>query len=155
MKRILGLTLLLLFSCFAVAGPAEDEAAATQLMNEYRDSFASLDAHRTSMHFNEPFMVVTAASTSSFATRLDVEEWFKPPLSQLKDRGYGRSEWAPLRVKALGSGVVIASGRAIRYKADGSELETVGATYLLRSTKDGWRIAVITLHPASMALALQ
>ena len=155
MKRLFGLTLLLLISSFAVAGPAEDEAAATQLMNEYRDSYISLDAHRIATHFNEPCMFVTAASTNAFATRAEVQAWLTPALLRLRERGYGRSEWAPLRVKALGSGVVIASARAIRYKPDGSELETLGATYLLRSTNDGWRIAVVTLHPASMALPLQ
>ena len=155
MKRTIGLTVLLLLTSLAVARPAEDEAAATQLMNEYRDSFISLDAQRTSMHFNEPFMVVTAASTSVFATHAEFEASLKPEFSRLKSLGFARSEYAPLRIKALADGVVIASARTTRYKTDGSELETIGATYLLRSTKEGWRIAVVTPHPASRALPLQ
>ena len=86
MKRTIGLTVLLRLTSLAVARPAEDEAAATQLINEYRDSFISLDAQRTSMHFNEPFMVVTAASTSVFATHADFEASLKPEFSRLKPR---------------------------------------------------------------------
>ena len=155
MKYMFGLALLLLLSCPAVAGPAEDETAATTLMNEYLESVATLDPHRASAHFNEPFMFVTATNTNAFATRAEVEAWLKPGYSQLKDRGYARSYWAPLRVKALASGVVIASTRFVRYKTDGSELETLGATYLLRNTNDGWRIVVLTPHPASAALSLE
>jgi ketosteroid isomerase-like protein len=155
MKHMLALVLLLLVSASAVAGAPEDEAAATRLMTEYLNAFVSLDADRASTYFNEPFMFVTAANTSAFATRAEVAAWLKPGLSQLKERGYARSEWAPLRVKALGDGVVIASARAIRYKTDGTELETIGATYLVRRATDGWRIAVLTAHPASMALPLQ
>lgn len=155
MKHLFSFTLLLILSSSAVAGPTEDEAAATKLMNEYLESIATLDAHRVSAHFNEPFMLVTAANTNALATRADVEAWLKPAYSQLKDRGYARSDWAPLRVKALSNGVVIASARFVRYKNDGSELETLGATYLLRNTNDGWRIVVLTPHPASTALSLQ
>ena len=155
MKHMFSLALLLLLNCPASAGPAEDEGAATKLMNEYLEYVATLDPHRASAHFNEPFMLVTTTNTNALATRADVETWLKPGYSQLKARGYARSDWALLKVKALASGVVIASTRFVRYKTDGSELETLGATYPLRNTNDGWRSVVLTPHPASAALSLQ
>lgn len=155
MKYLFGLVLALFLSCPAGAGPVEDEAEASSFMNEYLDSVATLDTHRVSLHFNEPFMFVTAANTGVFAAHADVEAWLRPQYSQLKSKDYGRSEWAPLRVKALGSGVVIASARFVRYKIDGSALEDGGSTYLLRKTSGGWRIAAQTPHSPSAALPLQ
>jgi hypothetical protein len=40
----------------------------------------------------------------------------------------------------------LAVGAAIRYKADGQELERVGVTYLLHKGNDGWKFAVMVLH---------
>jgi ketosteroid isomerase-like protein len=152
MKFILGLVFLLLLSPFAIAGAEEDEAAVTQVMNEYLAAYVSLDAHRTSTHFTEPLMLLSGDSTTVLATRSEVETLFGRIFARLRSLNYGHSEWAPLRVRALGGGVAIASARAIRYKIDGSELEKVGATYLLRNTREGWRISVLTSHPASTAL---
>jgi hypothetical protein len=35
----------------------------------------------------------------------------------------------------------------VRHKTDGSELETIGATYVLRKTEGEWKIAVVMGHP--------
>jgi hypothetical protein len=51
------------------------------------------------------------------------------------------------QVKLLGPTTAIVSGAAIRYKDNGSELERMGATYLLRLTKTGWKIVVLTAYP--------
>ena len=155
MKCVFGLVVSLLFSMQLSAAPADEEAEAASLMNEYRDSVATLDASRVSRYFNEPFVFVTAAKTTAFSVHSDVEAWLRPQYLQLQSRGYARSEWAPMRVKALGSGVVLASARFVRYKVDGSELDVAGSTYMLRKTSDGWRIAVQTPHSASAALPLQ
>ena len=156
MNRTLGMLLLwsgLSGSC--VAGPLEDEAGALAFMNDYVASFKHLDVRLTARHFHEPLTVVTGQGVTTFSTQAEVAAWYQPMFATLAARKYGASEWAPLRLKALSDGVVIASARAIRYRVDGSELETVGATYLLRNTPEGWRIAVISPHPASSALALQ
>jgi len=44
---------------------------------------------------------------------------------------------------------------AIRHKIDGQELERVAATYVLRRTNDGWKIAVLTVHDPSNVLRLE
>jgi ketosteroid isomerase-like protein len=41
----------------------------------------------------------------------------------------------------------LASTVSVRHKTDGSELETIGATYVLRKTEGEWKIAVIIRHP--------
>lgn len=156
MNRIFGMLLLwagVIGSCSA--GTVEDEAGALAFMNDYVASFKHLDVRRTAKHFNEPLAVVAGSGVTVLSTQADVATWYQPLFAELANRNYGGSEWAQLRLKALSDGVVIASARAIRRRVDGSELETVGATYLLRNTSQGWRIAVISPHPASMALALE
>jgi hypothetical protein len=54
-----------------------------------------------------------------------------------------------LHVKLLGKTAALASGVFIRYKTDGSELATLGGTYLLRKNDNDWKVAVVTVHPAS------
>jgi len=154
MKPALVLALAWAVAGHAAAGPADDEADARKMLDEYVVSYASLDAHRVAAYFDEPYMNVTADGARVMATHADVEATMKAFFPQLKARGYGHSEIASLRAKALDDGLVLASARIIRRKTDGSELATLGATYLLRRTADGWRIAVITNHRASTAPAI-
>jgi len=73
----------------------------------------------------------------------------------LKERNFARSEWARLKTKSLGTGVVIASALAIRYKQDGQELQRFGVTYLLRKTDDGWKLVSYASHDPASVLALE
>jgi ketosteroid isomerase-like protein len=41
----------------------------------------------------------------------------------------------------------LASAVFVRHKTDGSELETIGVTYVLRKTEGEWKIAVNMRHP--------
>jgi ketosteroid isomerase-like protein len=50
-------------------------------------------------------------------------------------------------VKLLDQTTALASAVFVRHKTDGSELETIGATYVLRKTEGEWKIAVVTRHP--------
>jgi SAM domain (Sterile alpha motif) len=51
--------------------------------------------------------------------------------------------------KLLGKTVALATGVFTRYKTDGSELATLGGTYLLRKNDSDWKVAVVTVHPTS------
>ena len=50
-------------------------------------------------------------------------------------------------MKLLDQTTVLASGVFVRHKMDGSELETIGVTYVVRKTEGEWKIAVLTRHP--------
>ena len=72
----------------------------------------------------------------------------------LKAQGYGRSELADLRLKQVSAGLFVASGIAVRYKADGQELGRMGVTYVLRKTNEGWKLAALVGHDPGTALRL-
>jgi hypothetical protein len=50
-------------------------------------------------------------------------------------------------VKLLDQTIALASGVFVRHKTDGSELETIGATYVLRKAEGEWKIAVVWRNP--------
>jgi hypothetical protein len=51
-----------------------------------------------------------------------------------------------LHVKQLSAAASLASGVAVRYRADGQELERVGVSYVLHKADDRWTIAVTVVH---------
>ena len=66
-----------------------------------------------------------------------------PTMEDLRARDYRRSELSLQQVSSLSSTTALARGVAVRYKADGHELERAGITYLLHKAETGWKIAVI------------
>jgi len=140
----------------AIAGPTEDEADILALMTEYREAFAAMDAPRAAALFSEPYMILVPApgTVISLANRAEVEAAQRQQMTRLKDRGYARADWKTMRVKSFGNGIAIASTVWQRYKADGSALETIGATFLLRKEPSGWKISVLTPHAPESALTL-
>ena len=50
-------------------------------------------------------------------------------------------------MKLLDQTTALASAVVVRHKTEGSELETIGATYVLRKTEGEWKISVIMRHP--------
>ena len=155
MKRRISLALLILVTS-AMAAPAEDEAEIVALMAEYRDAFVAMDAQRVAAVFSEPYMFLPPApgTISSLANRVEVEASVRQQMARLKERGYARGELKTVRVKSFGNSTAIASTVWQRYKADGSALETIGATFLLRKEPSGWKIAVLTPHPPESVLTL-
>ena len=86
-------------------------------------------------------------------TRSEIEARYGAYLRGLRERGYSHSTWSELHVKLLDQ-IALASGVFVRHKTDGSELETIGATYVLRKTEGEWKIAVVIRHlPANVIRA--
>ena len=76
----------------------------------------------------------------------EIEGFYGGILRDLRERGYSHSIVSELHVKLLDQ-IALASGVFVRHKTDGSELETIGATYVLRKAEGEWKIAVVMGHP--------
>jgi ketosteroid isomerase-like protein len=134
----------------AQSGEQESEKAAVErTLRSYGDAFRRGDLSSISQHCNVPFVVIAPQSVRALATTAEVETFYGGLLRDLKEHGYSHSKWVELHVKLLGKTVALASGIFTRYKTDGSEMATLGATYLLRKNDGDWKIAVLTPHPAS------
>jgi len=132
--------------------PADEEAAAAQVLADYYRAFSSLDAQAVRPYFHEPSQLVSPAGVVATPTRAALATAFQPMMDALRTRGFAKSELIDLHLKRLSATTVIAGGVAVRTKTDGQELERAGVVYLLQNTNGEWQIATIVIHEAKEAL---
>ena len=128
------------------ASVTDDEATVTHFLTDYYRDFSRLDIQAILSNFSEPCLVmgphgVFAAPAGSALTSV-----FTPLIESLRGRGYGRSELSIRQLKSLSQATALVTGVAVRFKADGQELERVGVTYLLQKAHAHWKIAVLVTH---------
>jgi hypothetical protein len=85
-------------------------------------------------------------------TMSEIEAFYGGVLRDLRERGYSHSTRSELHVKPLDQTTALASTVFVRHKMDDSELESIGATYVLRKTEGEWKIAVIIRHPPTSVI---
>lgn len=126
----------------------------TQTLNDYASAFSTFDVQSTVRYYHEPIVFITEKGMVVKATRAEAESRLTPLWESLKARGYARSEYAELHVKQLSPSIALVGIVAVRYKADGQELNRTGGTYVLRKTSEGWKLAVLVTHDADTVLPL-
>jgi ketosteroid isomerase-like protein len=132
------------FCCAARAADPLDEVR--QTLQGYEQAWSRHDAHAVADFYFEPAMRVSKGGPVVRATRADQETFFEGYLRAIVARGYERSEWESLDARLLDAQTAIASGIAARYRADGTVLERVAATYELWHTDNGWKIFLSATH---------
>jgi ketosteroid isomerase-like protein len=90
--------------------------------------------------YGEPALLVLPNQVGMLAKRSDVEDFLAKLLAGLKPQGYSHSKVVDPRIRLLNSTTAIYSTIAIRFRADGSELQRAGFTYLLQKDSTGWKI---------------
>jgi len=132
--------------------PADETAAAAQVLADYYGAFSSLNSQAVLPYFHEPSQLVSPAGVVATPTRAAVSAAFQPMMDALRARGFARSELTNLHIKRLSATTMIAGGVAVRTKTDGQELERAGVVYVLQKTNGEWQIATIVIHEANAAL---
>ena len=133
----------------------DDTAAITQVLTDYYKAFSTLDPHAISVYFREPSLMIGPPGVAAAATHTDVERAFSTLMEGLRARGYGRSELIVPRITRLSAIAACASGIAVRYKADGRELERAGVTYLLTKVGSDWKLTVLVVHDPDHVLGAE
>ena len=126
---------------------ADDRSAVDCALRAYATAFARGDAAAAARWCQTPFVWVTAGGVALAASVGEVERAYAAALDALRQRGFSHTEYKELRVGMLGPALAVASGWAVRYADRDTELERIGATYLLRKVEGEWRIVVLTAHP--------
>jgi hypothetical protein len=98
------------------------------------------DSAAASAFFGEPTLVVLPNQVVALGTRAEVEAFFDKLVASRKLSGYSYSKLGDHRVKLLSPTTALYSTIAIRMKADGTEMQRSGFTYLLHKGNAGWRI---------------
>lgn len=117
-----------------------------KFLTGYYDTFSTLDIESIAPFFNEPCVFISSLGVTDAPTHHAVRDVFRAIAEGLRAKGYSRSELANLNVKSMSDTTSLASGLAIRYRLDGSELERVGVTYIVQKSDKGWRIVVTVIH---------
>lgn len=108
-----------------------------RVLSSYYDT---RDSAAASAFFGEPALIVLPNQVVTLSTRPDVEAFFDRLAASRKGSGYSHSKLGDYRVKLLNSTTALYSTVAIRMKADGTEMQRSGFTYLLHKGDAGWRI---------------
>jgi hypothetical protein len=122
-----------------------NEAVGQVIADYYRD-FSTLNVQAILPYFNEPSLLVGPQGVIPIPNHAALAAVFGPVMEGLRAKGYGRSEFEPDYAKSLSSSAELIVGVAIRYNADGQQLERVGITYVLHKTASGWKFATVILH---------
>ena len=124
-----------------------EKTAVDHAFRNYNDVFSRGDLSAIGQHCNVPFVVISSQGVEVLPTMSEIEGFYGGILRNLRERGYSHSTRSELHVKLLEQTIAFASGVFVRHKTDGSELETIGATYVLRKTEGEWKIAVMMRTP--------
>ena len=124
-----------------------ERTAVDHAFRDYNDVFSRGDLSGIGQHCNVPFVVISSQGVEVLPTMSEIEGFYGGILRDLRERGYSHSLRLELHVKLLEQTTALASGVFVRQKTDGSELETIGATYVLRKTEGEWKIAVMMRTP--------
>ena len=93
-----------------------------------------------------PATVVVAQGAQPLANVAEFDAFFAVMLDRLREQHFARSAYERLSVKTLAPNLALAAMHWTRYRADGSVLETLGATYTLVQSDGAWRIVALIGH---------
>ena len=109
-----------------------------RLFDAYYDAFAR-DPAAAAANYSDPILMV-ASGRADLHTRAEVETRLGRMLARLRADGYARSELGAPAVTFLNNKTALYSTVAVRLRADGSEVERAGYTYLAVDGPCGWKI---------------
>lgn len=145
--------------CFvAASNPARAQDAfedVRQTLQAYEQAWSRHDAAAIAAFYFEPAMRVSQSGPIIRANRTEQETFFAGYLRAIVGRGYEHSEWEMLNGRLLDAHTALASGIAVRYRADGTVLERVGLTYQLWKSGEGWKIFLSETHAPDTVLRFQ
>lgn len=127
-------------------GPALPPDRIREVLRAYHRAFDGDEVEDLVPHVHRPCMVVTRLGAYVLADRSEIRSAFESVRRDLRARGCERTERRDLRVHLLDDRLARARVLTVRFDGADRELERTGATYVLRRTDGGWRIAALVQH---------
>src|SRR6266576_1709937 len=112
----------------------------------YAEVFEGLSPHAVVPFYNEPSLMISPQGIVALSTGADVERFFAPVMSDLRDQGYARSEFHRLSELPLSGDLCIVTGVGVWLKKTDEEIRRFGLTYTFRRAPQSWKIVVATIH---------
>ena len=121
-------------------------ATIATFFDEIAASFGGGDVPRFRALYHLPAMVVMPQGAYALRDSAEFDTFFGAILERLRAQNFACSAYERLSIKTLAPGMALAAMHWTRYRADGSVLETLGATYTLIERDGGWRIVALAGH---------
>jgi hypothetical protein len=122
-----------------LVSPTSEKEAIHKAVSGYYDA-AARSATEAATFYGEPTLLVLPNQVTVLSKRADVEDFLAKLLASLKAQGYSYTKVVDPHVKLLNATTAIYSTVAVRFKADGTEMQRAGFTYLLRKNNADWKI---------------
>jgi hypothetical protein len=129
-----------------------DKAAVLQVLADYQAAFSGHSPQSAQLFYHKPCMVIDAQRVVVLSSGAEIEAFFTSMMQRLEARRWHHSQWKDVSAEQLNDSAVLVSTVAVRYMADGKELERVGSTYVFQKTDLDWKIAVTIAHPPNKML---
>ena len=111
-----------------------------KLMGDYVALIGNDDTRLAAAFYEEPASIVGPKVFLLLLTKTDVVKFLDSLQLTARPLGYAKSTLEYLATRMLNSEMALCSAITARWRADGSEMQKVGATYLLRRGTEGWKI---------------
>jgi ketosteroid isomerase-like protein len=125
---------------------SNDQADVVRVLEEYYSAFSTLNVEAILPYFHEPSLLIGPQGAFAATTHALLATAVTPTMEGLRARGFGRTELSVRDFKSLSATATLLGGVALRYKADGQELDHAGVTYVLHKADARWKIAVLIIH---------
>ena len=109
-----------------------------RLLEAYSEAFSG-DPRRTAAFYEVPANVIMPRGFRVLTTMDDVVQFIEEVLVRIRPLGYAATTCESISIRLLNSRVALASVVGVRRRADGSEMQRAGFTYLLTNNR-GWKI---------------
>src|SRR5689334_9342389 len=135
---------------FMAASGDDDDAELRALIGQIETTFGR-DLEGWLACFARPVVFVTPVVTLTLADDAAAERQFRPMFDELRTLGFHSTAADSVVIRHIGDAVALVDAAFTRRRADGSELERVGALYVCRRSDNGWSVAALVAHPADVA----
>lgn len=132
---------------------AAEKAVVDRTFRDYHAAYSEGDPKKVASYLNEPMML--AGISKVLSTTTEAEEWAAKFIAEQRARGIAEIVQDRLEVKLLGQNTAIVSSMVQRRNKEGAVLELGAASYLLRKSGEGWKIAAITAYPPADFVKLE
>lgn len=128
-------------------------AEGRSLIERYLDRFNESDFEAALACYNLPFTWFFDATPFCVTTQEQFVSTMRATKGKLVRDGLDHSSLIDCSVRMVGAHAAFAEVTVSRRRADGSEMEVAGGTYLLHDRGNGWRLAAFVGHPPAKDMA--
>lgn len=129
----------------AASGPST-ESDVVRVLDTYIDAFNRQDYETCATLYELPCSFLTPQGLFVLKTPEEFLTTMRSTSAALRKKGLAKSAFTEKHVTMLDERIALVSCVCVRYLADGSPMQTLGGTYNLYRTDDGWKIVTILAH---------